>query len=336
MPLTLKDIARIAGVAESTVSRAINNKPGVGKKTKEKIMSIVEEYNYQPNQMAQGLAKKETHMIALILSDISTPGYNKIIKNIESVANNRGYNVIICNTDNNLDKEKAYLKMVSNNRVDGAIIIGGELADKNVLNLALNKDDLIVLVNCLAEEMLIPTILIDNFKGGFLATSHLVEQGIERIAIIMGSRNDYLESEKLNGYQQALESLNIPYNEEYIIETDGSREGGYNGFFKAIEAEELPVGFFVTGDMMAIGLVDAIKTGGYFIPDDFSIVGYGESQITSIINPALTVVAEPLDDLGLYAADYLIKLIDEKTPEELIKVLDPVLKLRDTTKPQIK
>ncbi|MFP4660668.1 MAG: LacI family DNA-binding transcriptional regulator [Halanaerobiales bacterium] len=336
MPLTLKDIARMAGVAESTVSRAINDKPGVGKRTREKIMKIVEKYNYQPNQLAQGLAKNETHMIALIVSDISTPGFNKIIKNIESVANSRGYNVIICNTDNDLDKEKAYLKMVSNNRVDGAIIIGGELADKNVLNLALNKNDLIVLVNCLAEELLIPTVLVDNFKGGFLATSHLIEQGIEKIAIIMGSRNDFLESERLEGYQQALEKYNLPFNEEYVIETDGSRQGGYEGFFRAIKAEELPVGFFVTGDMMAIGLIDAIKMGGYFIPDDFSIVGYGESQITSIINPSLTVVAEPLEELGLYSAEYLIKLIDNETPEEMIKVLEPVLKLRDTTVPQIK
>ena len=226
--------------------------------------------------------------------------------------------------------------MVSNNRVDGAIIIGGELADKNVLNLALNKDDLIVLVNCLSEEMLIPTILIDSFKGGYLAVSHLIEQGVERIAIIMGSHSDFLESEKLNGYQQALKDFNLPYKEEYVITTDGSREGGYNGFFEAIEAEELPIGFFVTGDMMAIGLIDAIKMGGYFIPDDFSIVGYGESQITSIISPALTVVAEPLEELGHYAADYLIRLIDKKTPDEMIKVLEPVLKLRDTTNPHTK
>ena len=336
MSLTLKDIARMAGVAESTVSRAVNNKAGVGKKTKEKVMKIVEKYNFQPNQLAQGLATQETHMLALILSDLTTPGYNDIIKNIEAFANQQGYHLIICNTDNNLEKEKAYLELVSNNRVDGAIIIGGDLADKNVLNLALNKDDLIVLVNCLAEELLIPTVLIDNARGAYLATTHLLEQGMKKVAIVMGDRNIFLESEKLDGYYQALKDYGISINEEYIIETDASREGAYNAFLKSIELSEPPEAFFLTGDILAIGLIDAIKTGGYFIPDDFAIVAYGESLITSIISPPLTVVAEPLEELGKYAAEYLIELILDNKPEEMIKVLEPVLKLRQTSIPQIK
>ncbi|MEJ6952134.1 LacI family DNA-binding transcriptional regulator [Natronospora cellulosivora (SeqCode)] len=336
MPLTLKDIARMAGVAESTVSRAINNKAGVGEKTKEKIMKIVEEYNFQPNQLAQGLAKQKTHMLALILSDLATPGYNKIIKSIEQVANQRGYHLIICNTDNNSDKEKAYLELVSNNRVDGAIIVGGELADKNVLNLALNKKASIVLLNCLAEELLIPTVLIDNARGAYLATTHLLEQGLEKIAIVMGNNSNFLESEKLGGYYQALDDFDLSVNEDFVIETDVSREAGFNAFLKSLELSEIPEAFFVTGDMLAIGLIDAIKTGGYFIPDDFAIVAYGESVISSIINPPLTVVAEPLQKLGKYAAEYLIQLIEGKTPEERIKVLEPVLKLRKTSTPQIK
>lgn len=335
MPLTLKDIARIAGVAESTVSRAINNKPGVGEKTRKKIMKIVDEHNYRPNQLAQGLAKKETHMIALILSDLTAPGSNEIIKSIEAAANNKGYHVIICNTDNDLDKEKAYLEMVSTNRVDGAIIIGGELADRNVLNIALNEDDLIVLVNCLAEEMLIPTVLVDNARGGYLATSHLIEQGIDKIAIIMGSQEDFLESEKLDGYCQALKEHDITFREDWIIETDGSRKGGYNAFFAAVEANIMPEGFFTTGDLLAVGLFEAIKMGGYFIPDDFSIVGYGETLITSIINPPLTVVAEPLERLGKYAAKYLIQLIEDEPPPEMIKVLEPGLQMRESSTPHL-
>lgn len=334
MPLTLKDIAKMVGVAESTVSRAINNKPGVGKETKEKVMKIVKEYNFRPNQLAQGLAKKVTNMLAIIVSDISATGY-EIIKSIESIANNKGYNCIICNTDNNPEKEKAYLQLVSNNRVDGAVIIGGHLANKNILNLALNKNDLIVLVNCLAEEMLIPTILVDNSKGSYLATEHLIEQGMEKIAIVMGSSNDFLESEKLAGYHQALEDYNLLYKNKYVYETDGSRKGGYKTFLQAINEEELPESFFVTNDMLAVGLIDAIKMGGYFIPDDFLIVGYGESLITSVINPSLTVVAEPIEELGQYAAEYIIKLITGNNPEEMIKVLEPVLKKGNSTKSHI-
>lgn len=335
MPLTLKDIARMAGVAESTVSRAINNKPGVGEETRKRIMKLVRKYNYRPNQLARGLAKKETQMLALIVADFTSADY-KIIKSIEAYANEQGYNCIICNTNNDLQKEEAYLSLLSNQQVDGAIIIGGELANKNIINAALNKNGLMVLVNCLAEELLIPTILVDSGRGGYLATTHLLQEGIREIAIVMGSRKDYLESEKLTGYLQALADYNINPEEKHIIETDSSREGGYKAFFQALEQGDLPGGFFVTKDILAVGLVDAIKMGGYLIPEDFSIVGYGESIITSIIDPALTVVAEPQEELGRYAAEYIINLINGRNPEEIIKVLEPVLKIGESSVSRLK
>ena len=330
MPLTLKDIARMAGVAESTVSRAINNKPGVGEETRKRILEIVRKYNYQPNQLARGLAIKETRMLALIVADLSSADY-KIIKSIEAYANEQGYNCLICNTDNNLEKEEAYLQLLSNQRVDGAIIIGGELANKNIINTALNKNGLMVLVNCLAEELLIPTILVDSARGGYLATSHLLQQGLKKIAIVTGSSKDFLESEKLAGYLQALADHNLELEERYILETDGSREGGYDAFLQLLEQGDLPEAFFVTRDILAVGLIDAIKMGGYLIPEDFSIVGYGESIISSVINPPLTVVAEPLEELGRYAAKYIIEVINGRNPEEMIKVLEPVLKVGESS-----
>ena len=333
MPLTLKDIAKIAGVAESTVSRAINNKPGVGAQTREKIMEIVREHNYQPNQLAQGLAKRETHLLALIVADLTGPGYSEIIKSMEKTANQAGYQLIICNTDNNLAKEKTYLNLVGQHRVDGAIILGGTLANNNIMKLALNQDELLVLVNCLAEEVLIPTVLVDNARGGYLATVHLLEQGLEKIALVMGPANDFLESEKLNGYQQALADYNIPFREQLIIKTDLSREGGYNAFFRVMKIDELPDGFFVTNDLLAVGLTEAIKMGGYLIPGDFAVVGYGDSIISAVINPALTVVAEPLQQLGRLAAEYIIKLINDQAIEEVIRVLEPELMIRESSSP---
>ncbi len=333
MPLTLKDIAKIAGVAESTVSRAINNKPGVGAQTREKIMEIVREHNYQPNQLAQGLAKRETHLLALIVADLTGPGYSEIIKSMEKTANQAGYQLIICNTDHNLAKEKTYLNLVGQHRVDGAIILGGTLANNNIMKLALNQDELLVLVNCLAEEVLIPTVLVDNARGGYLATVHLLEQGLEKIALVMGPTNDFLESEKLNGYQQALADYNIPFREQLIIKTDLSREGGYNAFFRVMKIDELPDGFFVTNDLLAIGLTEAIKMGGYLIPGDFALVGYGDSIISAVINPALTVVAEPLQQLGRLAAEYIIKLINDQAIEEVIRVLEPELMIRESSSP---
>jgi LacI family transcriptional regulator len=336
MPLTLKDIARMIGVAESTVSRAINNKPGVGEETRERIMQVVKKYEYKPNQFAQGLAKKETHIIALLLSDLTTPGYTEIIKNIEEVIDRSGYQVILCNTNNDPEKEKIYLELITRNRVDGAIILGWELVDENVLNLALNNKDRLVLVNCLSEEVLIPTILVDSNQGAYLATVHLLKKGYQRIAIVMGSLLDFTESEKLAGYQKALEDYQIPIDDEIIIKTDGSRKNGYDSFLQLMEIKERPQAFFVTGDLLAVGLTEAIKMGGYFIPDDFALVSYGETAITSIISPPLTVVVEPLAQLGKLAAEYLVKLINRKPPKNMIRVLKPFLKERESSNPQIK
>ncbi len=335
MPLTLKDIAKIVGVAESTVSRAINNKPGVGEETRERIMEIVREYNYKPNQLAQGLAKNQTHLLALLISDLNKPGYTQIIEGVESVANQAGYQVILCNTTNNLEKEKTYLELVEREQVDGAIIVGGELADKNILNLALDEGKL-VLVNRLAEEMLIPTVLIDSSKGAYLATEHLLEQGLDRVAIIMGSDESYLESEKLDGYKKALSKRNVPVKEEYIYQTDGSREQGFQAFLSFMEQEEFPQAFFVSNDLLAVGLIEAIKMGGYLIPDDFAIVGYGETLISSIVTPPLSVVAEPLNQLGIQAARYLITLLDDLPLDEMIKVLEPVINIKESSVPNIK
>lgn len=336
MPLTLKDIARMVGVAESTVSRAINNKPGVGEETRQKIKEIVKKYNYRPNQLAQGLAKQETHLLALLLSDLNTPGYVKIVKKIEEIANKEGYQVILCNIDNDTEKEKAYLELVSRNQVDGAIIIGGGLIDRSVLNLALDKKNKIVLVNSMAEEILIPTVMIDNARGGYLAAGHLLDQGYKKIAIVMGSGQDFLESEKLTGYTNALKEHGFKVDKDLIKETNGSREGGYEAFLQMMELEELPRAFFTTNDLLAVGVSEAIKMGGYLIPDDFALVCYGETLLTSIVDPPLTVIAEPLEEMGILAAEYLIKLIKDQNLEDLISVLEPVLIERDSTILQFK
>ncbi|MFW6237716.1 MAG: LacI family DNA-binding transcriptional regulator [Halanaerobiales bacterium] len=330
MPLTLKDIAEMVGVAESTVSRALNDKPGVGEDTREKILEIAEKYNYTPNKMARGLARQETKMLALFLSDLSTPSYVSIIESIESVANDRDYQIILCNTDNSLEKEKTYLELLERNQVDGAILIGGKLADEHIVKAALNERNHLVLVNRLVEEVFIPTVLIDKAHGAFLATEYLLKQGDDRPAIIMGEEGEYIESQKLAGYRRALEEFDISFSEDYVFRTDGSRKQGYEAFFQLVERGDVPRGFFVTRDILAAGLVEAVKMGGYFIPGDFRIVGYGKNILTSIIDPPLTAVAEPLKEAGEIAAKYLIDLIGGKSPGQGIRVLHPVLEKGDS------
>jgi LacI family transcriptional regulator len=332
LPLTLKDIAEMVGVAESTVSRAINGKPGVGEETRQEILKIAREYDFKPNKLAQGLAKQETHILALLLPGLSQGNYSQIIENFETVAEEAGYQIILCNTHNDLDKEKTYLNLLEEKRVDGAVILGGEIADQHIVNTKLRGNDNIVLVNRLCEEILIPTILIDSSHGSYLASKHLIELGYDNIALITGNDDDYIESEKIKGYKNALAEHNIEFNPNLIIETDGSREAGYEAFLNLVDLKTPPDSFFVTGDLLSVGLVESIKMGGYFIPQDYPIVSYGDTLINSIVEPELTRVVEPLSQAGSLAAELLINLINDEKAKEEIKVLKPELKKCESTK----
>ncbi len=332
MTLTLKDIAEMVGVAESTVSRAVNNKPGVGDETRQKIMEIVKKYNFRPNQMARGLAKKETGILALLIPDLTEPAYPEIIKGIEKVANDEGYQVILCHTENDLEKEKSYLQLLQENRVDGAIIAGGGLADQHILNTSLRGNNLIVLINSLAEELLLPSVLINYSRGVYLAAEHLLQQNVDKIGLIMGDFRDYVESEKLSGYQQALKKYEVEYDNDYVVETDGKYEDGYKAFLQFMNMDDPPRGFLATNEYLTTGLVEAIKGGGYFIPGDFKVATYGESRLISLIAPGLTVVSEPRQQLGETAAEIMIDLIRGESPSELIKVLEPFLKVENKIK----
>ncbi len=331
MQLTLKDIARMVGVAESTVSRAINNKPGVGEDTKQKILSIAKQFNYRPNQLARGLANKQTNMIALFIAEMKSPSAIEIISSIEKAANQAGYQVILCNINHDLAKEKAYLELLDTNQVDGAIFAGGQLADEHLIKASLSGENKIILLNRLTEELLLPSVITDNSRGTYLATEHLITQGAQRIALLTDENESLIKEEKVSGYQKALEEHAIAYNQNLVIDSQGSREAGYHAFLELINLSDPPDAFLATNDLLTVGLVEAIKMGGYFIPLDFLLVGYGDNLLTSIFDPSLTVVKEPYQELGQKAVDFLTDSLAGKKLAEMIVVLDPVLKIRKSS-----
>jgi LacI family transcriptional regulator len=331
MQITLKDIARMADVAESTVSRALNDKPGVGRETKLKILKIAKENNYRPNQLARGLAAKKTNMLAVILAEMDSPGNIEIVKSIEKAAEKRGYQIILCNTNNQEEKEKSYLSLLESNQVDGAIFIGGKLVGSHLLRASFSQDNTIVLVNRLAEENFFTSVLTDYSQGIYKAVEHLLDEGFEKIALICGDNDDLIEEEKINGYQEALENAGLEINDNLIFSTAADREAGYNVFLEIISGDVIPDAFISTRELTTIGLVEAIKMGGYFIPDDFAVIGYGDNILTSVIDPPLTVLSEPVEKLGQYSLDFLLKLINDELEVQQIKVLTPELIIRESS-----
>ncbi len=326
----MKDIAEIVGVSESTVSRAINDKAGVGEETKQEILTVAKKYNFRPNQLARNLAKQSTNMLGMILPDISSLFYSEVARGIQDVARKNDYQLILCNTDNDSQEEKDYIEWMQNNKTAGIIFLGKGLDNDQIIKLGLS-DYPLVLADRLIEELMVPSVIIDNNTGAYDATKHLINKGYKRIALINGPQEEIRSQSRLQGYKRALADFGIEFKHEFVLSKELTRKSGYQSFLELIELKEPPTAFFAANDLLAVGLVEAIKTGGYLIPQDIAVVGFEDTIVTSIINPSLTTVAQPMYQLGVKSAQKLLSLISEQEVKEQIEILETELIIRNST-----
>ncbi|MGM0501316.1 MAG: LacI family DNA-binding transcriptional regulator [Bacillota bacterium] len=330
MSITMKDIAEIVGVSESTVSRAINNKPGVGEETRTEILKVAQERNFQLNRLAQNLAKQETNVIGLLLPDISSLFYSDVARGVQDYATKHGYQVIVCNTDEDREQEENYIKWLKSNKVAGMIFLGGGLANNEIVKLGLS-DYPIVLANRLVEEVSLPSVIIDDTSGSFKITKHLLEKGYSEIALLLGPDNSWQSQNRLQGYKRALKKAGVEYNSDLVLNMSWSREGGYQGFLELMDLENPPQAIFAANDLIAVGVVEAVKMGGCFIPQDIAVAGYDDTIITSIIDPPLTTVSRPMQQLGRKSAKKLLAIINDEDFSPEIEILESKLIIREST-----
>ncbi|AGB40138.1 transcriptional regulator [Halobacteroides halobius DSM 5150] len=330
MSITMKDIAQIVGVSESTVSRAINNKPGVGEKTRKEILKVANKYNFSPNQLARNLAKQESKMIGLILPDISSLFYSEVARAIQDFALKKGYQVVICNTDGAREQENNYIEWLQSNQIAGAIFLGDRLVSNQIMKLGLS-DYPVVLANRLVEGVTLPSVIIDNTSGAYKAMEHLLDKNYQNIALINGPQDNWQAQNRLRGYKQALKDFNLEFNSNLVLHQEWDRESGYQGFLELVKLEEPPEAIFAANDLIAAGVVEAIKMGGYLVPQDIAVVGFEDTVVTSIIDPPLTTVAQPMYQMGTQAVNKLFTLIEDDVRGEEIEILDCELIIREST-----
>ncbi|MFO7819479.1 MAG: LacI family DNA-binding transcriptional regulator [Halanaerobacter sp.] len=329
MGITMKDIAEIVGVTESTVSRAINNKDGVGEETREEILRVAAKHNFQPNRLAQNLAKQESNMIGLLLPDISSLFYSDVARGVQDYATEEGYQVIVCNTDEDKEEEATYMNWLQSNKVAGMIFLGGGLVNNQIIRLGLT-DYPLVLANRLVEEVPLPSVIIDDASGAYKATEYLLDKGYQKVALLLGPES-WQAQNRLQGYKRALKAKGMEYQQDLVIHKSWSREGGYQGFLELMELEEPPRAIFAAGNLIAAGVVEAIKLGGYFIPNDIAVVGFDDTIVTSVIDPPLTTVRRPMYQLGVRSAKKLLALINEDQFGTGIEILESELVIRKST-----
>jgi len=332
--ITIKDIARMANVSHTTVSRALNNKSRIHPETKEKILSIVRKLNYQPNFIARSLVMKRTKTLGLVITTIANPFYIELAQGIETMARELGYNIILCSTNQDLATEKQYVDMLRSKGVDGIIFTSAHIGDPNIIQLA-GDEFPIVLVNRRTYEPVVKEkvdyIGVNNILGGFLAVEHLIKLGHQRIGVIGGSSESSVSLERLEGGKKALESYHLELMEDYFLDGDFLKGSGYQGGMQFLKMANPPTAIFAANDYMALGAYQAIVESGLKIPEKMALVGFNDIEFTAMKGIELTTIGQKKYDMGALSVKALVERIEGKkggSSKEII--LEPELIIRKT------
>jgi len=328
--MTIRDIARMAKVSHTTVSRALNNDPRVRDKTKKSILAIVDKLGFKPDARARNLVLKKSNLIGLVVTDIRNPFYADLARGIEDKAHQVGYNVIFCSTDHKPARMDSYVNLMLEVGVDGFIFASSRLHEP-IIERLIEKRFPLVLVNRKLKGEGYNYVVLDNFKGAYDITKHLIDLGYRKIAIIDGPSNVFTGLERLKGYQRALKDHDIVVNPEYIIQDNFARSTGYEGAKRLLAMNDRPEAIFGGSDYIAMGVFDAIEELGLKIPEDVALVGFDDTEFASNQRIRLTTVSQREYTMGSLGVQILIEYIETKAMDYTHKVvLDSRLVIRES------
>lgn len=322
---SIKDVAKLAGVSVATVSRVLNDKGYVGQHTREKVEQSIKELNYKPNEVARSLFKKHSNTIGLIVPDIMNPFFPELARAVEDTASKFGYNVILCNTDEDRDKEQAYLDMLQQNYVNGIIVSSNTMTAKQIIELNIP----VVSIDREISKGL-PTIVVENKKGASVATRFLISKGCKRIAHIRGPRGVVNAEERCEGYTEVV-NQEPWFSKSFIVNGNFDMESSLEATLKLLTLHPEIDGIFAANDIMAIGAIKAANQLGRRVPQELAIIGFDGIRLSSAIIPELTTIVQPIYELGETATTMLVSLMDQQQVEQTYYRLDVELIERNST-----
>ncbi|MGG1311415.1 MULTISPECIES: LacI family DNA-binding transcriptional regulator [Cohnella] len=301
------DVARRANVSVATVSRVLNASHLVSPKTKEKVLKAIEEMNYTPNALAKNLRSRKTMTLGVVVSDILVAYYAEIIKGIENTANSLQYKILICDAQNQKEKEQEYMSLLMNRTVDGMILVTPKLSNKEIAAYADNGYT-IGLIGRFIDHPNIPCAYTDNVKMAKEVVNHLIGQGHEKIAFLSGYADAIDSYERLEGYMKALRDAGMPFIPDLIENGNFNEEGGYAAFKRLKEKNIDFTAVFAANDEMALGVYKACRELSIEIPRQMAVVGVDNNRITKYVTPKMSTVEQPKYTMGALLAE---KLIDQ-------------------------
>ncbi|WP_062110200.1 catabolite control protein A [Bacillus niameyensis] len=332
MNVTIYDVAREANVSMATVSRVVNGNPNVKPATRKKVMEVIQRLEYRPNAVARGLASKKTTTVGVIIPDISSIFYAELARGIEDIATMYKYNIILSNSDQNLDKELRLLNTMLGKQVDGIVFMGGHITETHIDEFKRSPVP-IVLAGSVDQSGVVPSVNIDYRQATEDAVSSLIEKGHKKLGLMIGPLNNPInQMQKLVGYKNALEKAGIEFNEDYVIEGDETYESGYETWEAFSKMEERPSAIVAGNDDMAIGIMNGAQDEGLSLPNDLEIISSDNTKLAIMVRPQLSSIVQPLYDIGAVAMRLLTKYMNKENVEEGSVVLPHRIEYRGTTK----
>ena len=314
--VTIKDVAKLAGVSISTVSRVINDSKPVTDEVKQRVLDVIKETGYVPNPLARSLVTKKSKLIGVIVPEVSDSFVNEILNGIEAVSKMYDYDILLVNTYSDKEQELESIKLLKTKQVEGIVMLSWIL-DEDHVNAMKESRIPAVYISKTARNYDIYTVSTSNEDATYDMTEYLIKNGHEDIAFIMTSKEEtILERERRTGYERALKDNNIKIDEKLIKYGLTDYEGGYNSMKELLDDKIIPSAVFVTGDEAAVGAINAIFDAGYNVPEDISVAGFNDTKLAKIYRPKLTTVYQPLFDMGAVAIRAIIKLINGEVVEE--------------------
>ncbi|MDX1417270.1 MAG: LacI family DNA-binding transcriptional regulator [Candidatus Promineifilaceae bacterium] len=305
---TIEDVAKAAGVSRQTVSRAINDKGEISPETKQRVLEVVRQLGYRPNRLAQGMVTQRTKTVGLVMPDISNLFFPEVARGVQDAGREYDYNVLVCNTDDDPREEMNTLYSLMGQWVDGIVMISSS-ADITELQAFCDTFGPVVILNRDVKHTHVSSIMVENVRGGFLATEHLINLGRNRIGMLVSKAYKNSRIRRVQGYREALQEYGIGMNDQLIVGSEPTLQGGYEAMRKLLDRDEQISAVFAYNDLMGLGAIRACRDLGKNVPADIAIIGFDDIALAAMTTPSLSSIRVDKYAIGQKAMVRLLEML---------------------------
>lgn len=324
----IREVASLAGVSIATVSRALSHPDKVSEKTLKKVQDAIDKIGYKPNMLARNFRFHRSYAILVLVPELANPFFSTVVKGIEDVARKKGFNVLLGDSRDSLEREKEYLKLIDTRQADGVIQLRPH-RDEDTSTFVNADFPVVNACGCVGTPY--PSVRIDNVAAQKTVVDYLISLGHRRIGVITGVVDNPHSINRFKGYKNALEEAGIPFDDALVAEGDYSKWSGLNAATQFVHMDNKPTAVVAFNDQMAIGAIKGFKSAGLSVPEDISVTGFDDLEVAKYIDPTLTTISQPATELGHTAMNLLHRMLEGKELTQQEYVLPHEFMVREST-----